>query len=322
MKILFDRRDRLPEAISVAATIGVFDGVHIGHQEVFRQVRGAADRLGVASAVVTFDGHPAHVVRPESAPRLLTTLEQKLELIEAQGIDYTYVIHFDEERAATRPEVFVEQVFIDALHARAIVVGEDFHFGQGRAGNVEGLREIGEEWGFEVQALSLIRHRDDAREPVSSTKIRRALAGGDVERAAEMLGRPFEVRGIVESGDQRGGGIGFPTANLAVPQVMAWPADAVYAGWCRRADGSVHPCAINIGRRPTFYPHTEHSLLEAHLIDFEGDLYGEEIAVAFVAFLRSERKFDGVDQLIEQLKIDVDDARALLENQSDLDTAG
>lgn len=316
MELLYDRQDRLPEAVSVASTIGVFDGVHLGHQEIFRTVRSTAERLGVASAVVTFDGHPAHVVRPESAPRLLTTLEQKLELIAEQGIDYAFVVSFDEERARTDAEAFVQQVFVDALHAKAIVVGEDFHFGAGRSGNVEGLSRLGEKWDFEVHALELIRHSDDAREPVSSTKIRRALAGGDVARAAKMLGRPYEVRGIVELGDQRGRQIGFPTANIPVPNVMAWPADAVYAGWCTLRDGSRHPCAINIGRRPTFYEHAEQSLLEAHLIDYEGDLYGQEVAVAFHGFLRSERKFDGIDQLIAQLKSDVDDARVVLAAQA------
>lgn len=312
MQLLRDRQDRLPDDVAVVSTIGVFDGVHVGHQEVFRQVRDIAARLGVASAVVTFDGHPAHVVRPESAPLLLTSLEQKLELIEAQGIDYAYVISFDEARAATPPDAFVQEVFVDALHARAIVVGEDFHFGAGRSGDVDGLAVLGERSGFDVHALELIRHSDEAREPVSSTKIRRALAGGDVARAAEMLGRPYEVRGVVEGGDQRGRQIGFPTANIPVPNILAWPADAVYAGWCRLPSGAVHACAINIGRRPTFYEHAEHSLLEAHLIDFDGDLYGVEVAVSFVGFLRSERKFTGVDQLIEQLKADVDDARALL----------
>ena len=312
MKILHDKDDQLPAAISVASTIGVFDGVHVGHQEVFRMVRVVADRLGVASAVVTFDNHPAHVVRPRSAPRLLTTLEQKLELIDAQGIDYAYVVHFDAERASTHPDVFVEQVFVDALHAKAIVVGEDFHFGRGRSGNVDALRKIGEEWGFEVHALELIQHSDEAREPVSSTKIRRALAGGDVARAALMLGRPYEVRGTVQEGDRRGQLIGFPTANIPVTKMMAWPADAVYAGWCDLPDGSCHPCAINIGRRPTFYEHAEQSLLEAHLIDFDGDLYGVQVAVSFVAFLRSERKFEGIDQLAIQLKKDVDEARKLL----------
>lgn len=312
MKILRDRDDRLPEAICVASTIGVFDGVHVGHQEVFRMVRVVADRLAVASAVVTFDNHPAHVVRPRSAPRLLTSLEQKLELIEEHGIEYAYVVHFDAERAGTHPEVFVEQVFVDALHARAIVVGEDFHFGRGRSGNVAALREIGEAWDFEVHALELIQHSDEAREPVSSTKIRRALAGGDVERAAQMLGRPYEVRGTVQEGDRRGQLIGFPTANIPVTKVMAWPADAVYAGWCDLEDGTRHACAINIGRRPTFYEHAEQSLLEAHLIDFDGDLYGSQVEVSFVAFLRSERKFEGIDQLARQLKNDVDDARTLL----------
>jgi len=312
MKVLHDQSDSLAAGISVASTIGVFDGVHVGHQEVFRTVRAVADRLGVSSAVVTFDGHPAHVVRPESAPRLLTTLEQKLELIEAAGIDYTYVIHFDEERATTPAEQFVEQVFVTALNAKAIVVGEDFHFGVGRSGNVEALTRIGEERGFEVHALELIRHNDEAREPVSSTKIRRALAGGDVARAAEMLGRLYEVCGIVQRGDRRGQQIGFPTANIPVPKVMAWPADAVYAGWCTLPDDSLHRCAINIGRRPTFYEHAEQSLLEAHLIDFDGDLYDQQVKVSFAAFLRSERKFEGIDQLVEQLKADVDDARSLL----------
>jgi riboflavin kinase/FMN adenylyltransferase len=312
MEILHDGVDRLPSAVSVASTIGVFDGVHLGHQEVFRTVRAAADRLGVASAVVTFDGHPAHVVRPENAPRLLTSLDQKLELLEGQGLDYTFVVRFDEERASTPPDEFVAQVFVDALHARAIVVGEDFHFGKGRTGNVEELRRIGQQWDFEVHAIELIRHSDDAREPVSSTKIRRALAGGDVARAAAMLGRPYEVRGQVVLGDQRGRSIGFPTANIPVPKVMAWPADAVYAGWCTRSGGDRHACAINIGRRPTFYEHAEQSLLEAHLIDFDGDLYGEEMAIEFVEFLRSERKFAGIDELAEQLRSDVAEARRIL----------
>ena len=312
MELLHDQVDRLPSAVAVASTIGVFDGVHLGHQQILRTVRDTAHRLDVASAVVTFDTHPALVVRPENAPRLLTTLEQKLELIEAQDIDYTYVIHFDEDRAGTTPEEFVAEVFIEALHARAIVVGEDFHFGKGRSGNVHELRRIGEEWDFEVEALQLIRHRDDAREPVSSTNIRRALAGGDVARAAAMLGRSYEVRGTVVLGDKRGKTIGFPTANIPVPKIMAWPADAVYAGWCTRADRSRYPCAINIGRRPTFYEHAEQSLLEAHLIDFDGDLYGEEMAIEFVECLRSERKFAGIDELAKQLTADVAEARRIL----------
>jgi len=316
MRILHDRIDQLPSDVEVVATIGVFDGVHVGHQEVLSQVRAEATRRGVASAVVTFSDHPAYVVRPGNAPLLLTTLEQKLELIEAQGIEYVYLIAFDRERASTPPDQFAREVFVDALHARAIIVGEDFHFGADRSGSVEGLMEMGRSWGFEVTPLTLIRHRDDAREPVSSTKIRRALAGGEVERAAAMLGRPYEVRGVVQAGDQRGRSIGFPTANIPVPKVMAWPADAVYAGWCRRSDGSTFACAINVGRRPTFYEHAEQSLLEAHLIDFDGDLYGEEVSVSFTHFLRSERKFSGIEQLAEQLAADIHDARSLLSSDS------
>ena len=309
MELLHDLRDRLPATVSAAVTIGVFDGVHLGHRAVLSNVRDAAQRLGVASAVVTFDTHPAYVVRPENAPKLLTTLDQKLELLEAQGLDYCYVINFDEARAGTRPEEFVEQVFLDALHARAVVVGEDFHFGKGRTGNVAELQRLGAEWGFEVVPLELIRHRREAREPVSSTAIRRVLAGGDVARAAAMLGRSYEVRGFVVEGDRRGHLVGFPTANVPVPKRMAWPADAVYAGWCTLPDGDRRGCAINIGRRPTFYEHAEQSLLEAHVIDFDGDLYGREVRVEFVEFLRSERKFEGIEQLSAQLAIDVADAR-------------
>ena len=306
MELLHDKIDVLPSSVSVAAAIGVFDGVHLGHRAVFNTVRATADQLDVASAVVTFDIHPAHVVRPENAPKLLTTLDQKLELLEQQSLDYAYVIHFDESRAATRPEEFVEQVFLDALHARAIVVGSDFHFGKGRSGNVDELERLGEQWNFEVRPIELIRHDPDAPEPVSSTAIRRALAGGDVEGAAKMLGRNYEVRGIVQEGDKRGHLIGFPTANIPVPKIMAWPTDAVYSGWCTRATGSRHGCAINIGRRPTFYEHAEQSLLEVHLIDFDDDLYGEEVRVEFESFVRSERKFAGIEELAAQLGDDID----------------
>lgn len=313
MELLHDRRDQLPSKVSVAAAVGVFDGVHLGHQAVLSEVRETAERLQVASAVVTFDTHPAYVVRPENAPKLLTTLGQKLELLEAQGLDYAYVIEFDEARAGTRPEEFVEQVFLDALHARAVVVGEDFHFGKGRSGNVAELQRLGEQWGFSVVPLGLIRHSHRAREPVSSTKVRRALAGGDVSRATAMLGRFYEVRGTVVPGDRRGVTVGFPTANVPVPNYMAWPADAVYAGWCTLADQSRWGCAINIGRRPTFYEHAQQSLLEAHLIDFDGDLYGCEVRVEFVDFLRSERKFEGLDQLSTQLAVDVANAKRRLD---------
>ena len=312
MELLQDRYDRLCRTASVAATIGVFDGVHLGHQAVLRRVRAIAESRGIASAVVTFDVHPAHVVRPENAPRLLTTLDQKLELLASEGLDYAYVVRFDRARAGTRPDVFVDQVFVDALRARVVVVGEDFHFGRGRSGNVAELQRLGLERNFEVVPLELIRHHRYAREPVSSTAVRRALAGGDVARSAALLGRAYEMRGTVVPGDQRGATIGFPTANMLVPETIAWPADAVYAGFCTLPDGSRHDCAINIGRRPTFHEHAQRSLLEAHLIDFDADLYGCELRVEFVDFLRSERKFDSVEQLRSQIAVDVGETRRRL----------
>jgi riboflavin kinase / FMN adenylyltransferase len=293
-------------------TIGAYDGVHLGHQAVIGQVRRLAAEAGARSAVVTFDRHPASVVRPESAPRLLTDHEQRLELLAATGIDATVVVPFDAEQSLEEPAAFVERVLVRVLGVRSIVVGEDFHFGRQRRGNVALLNELGHGLDFDVVPIELIGRSDGVDEPVSSTAIRRALAGGNVTLATSLLGRPYEVRGSVVTGDQRGRLLGFPTANVEVPNKVCLPADGVYAGWYVRPDGSEHTCAINLGRRPTFYEHADHSLLEAHLIDFDGDLYGERAEVRFCHFLRSERKFDGIDALVAQLKHDVEHARGLL----------
>lgn len=293
-------------------TIGAYDGVHLGHQAVIGEVRRQAAALGARSVVVTFDRHPASVVRPESAPKLLTDLPQKLELLDATGVDATVVVHFDEATAALDPIEWAQQVLVQCLHTSLVVVGDDFHFGRHRAGNVATLRELGVRHDFEVAPLSLVLRTDGPDEPISSTAIRRAMAGGQVELAAQMLGRPFEARGIVMPGDQRGRQLGFPTANVEVPGFICLPADGVYAGWYQRADGSRHMTAINLGRRPTFYEHADKSMLEAHLLDFSGDLYGETAQVCFTHFLRSERKFDGIDALRNQLKQDVDHARTVL----------
>lgn len=293
-------------------TIGAYDGVHRGHQAVIAEVRRRAEASGARSAVVTFDRHPASVVRPENAPRLLTDLDQKLELLAATGIDATVVVRFDEEQSREDPSRFAQRVLVDCLAVSAVVVGDDFHFGHGREGNVSTLRELGAVRDFEVLPLELVGRSDGPDEPISSTAIRRAMAGGQVELAATLLGHAFEARGIVVQGDQRGRLLGFPTANVEVPIAICLPADGVYAGWYHRPDGSRHACAINLGRRPTFYEHAEHSLLEAHLLDFSGDLYGEAARVEFTNFLRSERKFDGIDALIGQLKNDIDHARTVL----------
>lgn len=293
-------------------TIGAYDGVHLGHQAVIAEVRRRASAVGARSVVITFDRHPASVVRPESAPKLLTGHDQQLELLEQTGVDATLVVQFDERQSHEAAGDFVERVLVGALRARSIVVGEDFHFGRGRQGNVAMLRELGATHDFTVEPLALVPRPDGVDEPISSTAIRRALAGGDVELAARLLGRPFQARGEVQQGDQRGRLLGFPTANVSVPSTMCLPADGVYAGWYVRPDGAREMCAINLGRRPTFYEHAAHSLLEAHLIDFDGDLYGEWAKVEFVHFLRSERKFDGIEALKVQLQSDVAHARGLL----------
>ncbi len=312
MQIITDQSTPAFAGERSVVTIGAYDGVHLGHQAVIDHVKRLASERGARSVMVTFDKHPATVVRPESAPALLTDRAQRLELLEGTGLDAVVLIAFDDAQSEESPESFAERILVDHLAATAVVVGEDFHFGRGRDGNVDLLAKIGAERDFDVEPLLLVDRGDEIDEPVSSTAIRRALAGGDVTRANGMLGRPFEVRGVVQQGEQRGRRLGVPTANAEGPGQSCLPADGVYAGLYERENGEVHDCAINIGRRPTFYEHAETSLLEAHLLDFEGDLYGESAKVRFTHFLRSERKFDGVDMLIEQLRADIESARTLL----------
>jgi riboflavin kinase/FMN adenylyltransferase len=251
------------------------------------------------------------VVRPSSAPRLLTDLDQKLELLEATGVDRCLVITFDEARSQEPAEDFVREVLVDRLGARRVIVGEDFHFGHQRKGNVALLREMGSSLGFEVEGIELVQVPGIGQ--ASSTAIRHALVEGDLERATAMLGRPHEVRGVVAHGDERGRELGFPTANVSVPGEILLPADGIYAGWTTRADGSRWPTAISLGRRPTFYAEAHASLLEAHLLDLDDDLYEEALKVQFVAFLRPELRFDSVEELVAQIGRDCDDARARLE---------
>lgn len=314
MEVLRDVEACRPGEGSVV-TIGAYDGVHLGHQAVIAEVRRRAAADGLASAVVTFDRHPASVVRPESAPRLLTDLDQKLELLAATGLDRCLVIPFDELRSKEPAEDFVREVLVGALGAREVIVGEDFHFGHQRRGNVELLRTMGADLGFAVEGLPLMDaagHPAGGADRASSTAIRHALVEGDLERATAMLGRDHEVRGVVAHGDERGRELGFPTANVSVPGEILLPSDGIYAGWFQRADGSVHPAALSLGRRPTFYEEAQASLLEAHLLDFEGDLYDEHVRVRFAAWIRGEAKFESVEALVEQIARDCDEARSLL----------
>ena len=294
-----------------AVTIGAYDGVHIGHRLVIDRVRRVAAEQGLASAVVTFDQHPAAVVRPESAPKVLTDLPQKLELLASTKVDYVLVVHFDQERSEESAEDFVREVLVGCLAARAIIVGHDFHFGYKRRGNVPMLQDLGAELGFDVTGIRLLADGPGG-DAVSSTRIRNLLAAGSVGEAAALLGRPHQVRGLVTRGDSRGRELGFPTANVALSQEIALPADGVYAGWYYRPDGARRPTAISLGRRPTFYADAALSLLEAHLLDFEGDLYGEEARVEFVAHLRPQARFESVHELIDQMARDVATTRHVL----------
>lgn len=330
MEIRTELTPHPPGARRAALTIGAYDGVHTGHRQVIAEVRRLAAERSMASAVVTFDRHPASVVRPESAPLLLTDAHQKLEQLAITGIDLTMVVPFDEVRAMESAEEFVRNVLVDCVGAGLVVVGEDFHFGHQRHGNVGLLREMGADLGFEVLGMGLVGlDGSPARdhEQVSSTFIRRALACGDLARANVMLGRPYEVRGTVGRGDRRGRELGFPTANVRVDPSILLPEDGVYAGWYERPDGSVYATAISLGTRPHFYADGA-LLLEAHLLDVDlpdaggpdggsgaaggPDLYDEEARVRFVAHLRGQRTFDGLEALVDQLHRDVADTRAAL----------
>jgi riboflavin kinase/FMN adenylyltransferase len=312
-----------PGAVGRAITIGAFDGVHRGHQAVLRLVRELASARGLRAACVTFDRHPAEIVRPESAPKLLTNLEQKLELLAATGaVDDCLVIPFDEARSKETAEAFVEELLAGQLRARLIVVGADFHFGFRRRGDVPLLQRMGADLGFEVLGLGLVASPDgtaatEGALPYSSTRVRELLAEGDVAGAAEVLGRPHEVRGVVEHGDKRGRELGFPTANVAVPERICLPADGVYAGTFVGFDGVERDAAISLGRRPTFYEDSGLRLLEAYLLDFDGDLYGQHVAVRFHALLRGQHRFEHVDELVAQMGRDVAAAREILANRRD-----
>lgn len=298
-----------PEAGTVV-TIGAYDGVHLGHQAILARLRSMAAELSCTSAVVTFDRHPASVVRPESAPLLLTDLDQRLELLAAAGVDHTVVVHFDRARSRESAEDFVTEILVGCLRARAVVVGHDFHFGHRRQGNVVFLQEMGQRFGFDVLGVSL-QGTGPGDEPVSSTRIRQLLGAGRVEEAAALLGRSHEVRGLVVKGDGRGRRLGYPTANIEVPPEILVPGDGIYAGSYVLPGGEIHPAAISVGRRPTFHTDAPLSVLEAHLLDFDGDLYREPARVRFTSWLRAEEKFDSVDALVDQIAADAEAARAV-----------
>jgi riboflavin kinase/FMN adenylyltransferase len=302
MHVLAPDDRALPEASSIV-TIGVYDGVHLGHQRTLGQVVREARAEGLTSVVATFDRHPAEVVRPEHAPLLLCDLEQRLELLGGLGVDVVAVIPFDSERAQESAEDFVSELLVGQLGAARVVVGEDFRFGRSRHGDVDLLREAGGRLGFTVEGVTLGEAQGD---PISSTRIRSLVAEGEVESAATMLGRLHQVRGPVLHGDGRGGPeLGCPTANVHVPDAMALPAVGIYAGFYEDDEVGRWPAAISIGRRPTFYASAD-PLVEVHAIGFDGDLYGHSARVSFLSHLRPEERFDSIEALIAQMQRDID----------------
>ena len=303
MKLLGVAQER-PERGSVV-TIGAFDGVHLGHQALIAEAKKHAEHLNASSAVVTFDRHPASVVRPTSAPKLLTDLDQKIELLEAQGLDYTLVLRFDQARSAELAEDFVRDTLIGRLNACSVVIGHDFRFGKGRAGNVAMLQSLGSELGFDVHEISAVTNGSAT---ISSTEIRKLLSEGAVSDAAALLGRPHEIRGLVVMGDGRGRELGYPTANIVLPDDIMVPLDGVYAGEYVLADGTAQTAAISVGTRPTFYEDGV-NLVEAYLLDYGGDLYGQHARLRFTHHIRGQAKFDSLDKLITQISADVEDVR-------------
>ncbi len=312
MEIVTDPADVPELATGSALTIGAFDGVHRGHQAVLAETRRLADHEGLPTVVVTFDRHPASVVRPESAPLLLTDVAQKLEILDATGlVDWAVLVTFDAARAAEEAGDFVGRLLVGTLGARLVVVGEDFHFGRGRKGNVTLLRTLGADLGFDVVGLGLVPAQG-LTGSVSSTVVRRLVGAGDVEGAQALLGRPYEVRGTVVDGDHRGRQLGYPTANVAVPPEILLPGEGIYAGWYVDGDGCERATAMSVGRRLTFHDAGESPVLEAHLLDFDGDLYGRAARVRFVRRLRGEERFASADALVSQMALDVEATRRCL----------
>jgi len=303
-----DHREHVPDALRGAViALGNFDGFHKGHQAVAGEAIRWAHEQGRPSIIATFDPHPVRFFRPDVPPFRLTTLEQRQELYLAAGATAMLVFHFDGELAGTSAEDFITEILIKRFGAHGVVTGGDFTFGKGAAGNVALLQSLGAEKGLQSRVVDVV---ENGGEVISSSRIRDALREGKPELAAELLTRPFAIRGIVEHGDKRGREIGYPTANLAIDKYLR-PRYGIYAVTGRiLATGQELQGAANIGVRPQFEPPKE--LLEPYFFDFSGDLYGQEIEVSFHHFLRPEAKFDSLDALVAQMEKDCEDARRFL----------
>ena len=286
--------------------IGVFDGVHLGHQAVISTATRHAGSADGAPLVVTFDPHPVKVLRPHNAPHLLTATQHKIALIRDLGVEHLLVINFDKKFAATSPEKFVEELLAHSRPLREVCVGHEWSFGKDRRGNLDLLKRLGAQFDFNVVGIPPVLV---SGEVVSSTAIRQAVEKGDFPKAAEMLGREYTILGTVTRGDKLGKKIGFPTANLSAHSEQ-FPPNGVYLAkaWIR---GVSYHGVINLGYRPTVSSGKSERVLEIHLLDFNRDIYGEDVEVQFVSYLRPEKKFDNVDALARQIALDVQQAREL-----------
>ena len=290
-------------------TIGNFDGVHQGHNRLLRVVMDRAAQYGLTSLAVTFDPHPLRVIRGHTPP-FITPTRQKLSLLKAQGLDYVLCLEFTQEMARLSPEDFVYRYLIRDLHCRHLVVGYDYTFGRGGAGNYETLLELGEKYGFTTERIEALTINDEV---VSSTRIRDLIQQGRVDEAKPLLGRHFQVEGTVIQGSRRGGPlIGVPTANLEITDELV-PMPGVYAVQAEH-DGVSYPGVANVGHNPTF--NQQALSVEVHLFDFSGDLYGKRLRVSFVSRLRGEIRFSGVEELKAQIHRDIEEGRRLLQGGS------
>jgi riboflavin kinase/FMN adenylyltransferase len=287
-------------------TIGIFDGVHQGHQRIIGRAVELARERGVPAVVLTFDPHPIEIIRPGSHPPVLTGTRHKAELLEALGVDVMCVLPFTPEFRRLTADEFVHEVLVERLHVTGVVVGENFRYGAQGAGDIAALTASGRRFGFTVEGLALEGSADTT---YSSTYIRSLVDAGDVEEAARVLGREHRVEGLVVRGDQRGRAIGYPTANLSLIPWSAVPADGIYAGRLIRAKDEL-PAAISIGTNPTFAGRERR--VEAFVLDFDEDLYGERVGLAFTARLRDTIRFDTVEELVTQMGHDVERTRQLI----------
>jgi len=309
MIVFTNENKHVPSMRSLCLTLGIFDGVHLGHQRIIRRVIEKAKRARGTSCVVTFDPHPLEVLNPEDAPNLLTTTEKKAQLIKDIGVDALCLTRFTPEFANIEARSFVKDFLIGKLHMKSIIVGYDWRFGKNREGDVHLLREMSAEDGYDVEQVDGVEVEGQL---VSSTLIRELVLKGDLRLAAKYLGRKYSITGVIVGGERLGREMGFPTANIE-PRHEAIPPDGIYAVWVEVA-GMRKPGTLNIGYRPTVSSGKKRTI-EVHIMDFYHDIYDEQIEVTFVEKLREEKKFSSVDALTEQIKKDVEKARHILVEQ-------